>query len=590
MPVSPSTLAHGVDDTVSSGASTTRSRPSDKPKGIRNQNACDACRDRKVKPSEPEKILLPFNPIDSHYHGYANIFTSAFRYQEKRNALPALPSGHTAFIKSLVRSEAHSGGKSKIETSALRRFPRTFCSSADRVRGPDNPVPRSEPGASGDDATRLSLQSMGTSYYRRSTTVSTGLSPYSTQLGSPEVSRPHNAQPYQSLSDFASADTIYGLLNEWFDKIHPIAPILLRRRFFRRLKNGEADSDPVFYNQTSLSVPSCLEFIEKNKLLAFDLGEVNYTPEWCIAMYNIGVAINATSSQGLSDVHGFHAVSQSSAATTYLLYYSLRSLSYIDQQLLKRLFWLLFAAAKSGDMFGRLTVGFEAIHSNWDLLRPTSLSDNELDPAETVDNSTPWHGDDISYVPGLNSLSDLFMVWHQARVSPPGLDRVTRLRNSMDSIQRIIDNLPPELRWRGGLSRHGAVNEGHNAQIANIFITSFHLRSNLVQKYGTRDDIVAEHQRIVDDLLEILYHLPQCVFNANGSSVVPKVRDIGAVYLEHHMIADNPNRDEAKEKMEMILRKLNDLDCWSGLTLTGRWDSGAAHSPASPSGVHLASK
>jgi hypothetical protein len=89
-----------------------------------------------------------------------------------------------------------------------------------------------------------------------------------------------------------------------------------------------------------------LEFIEKNKLLAFDLGEVNYTPEWCIAMYNIGVAINATSSQGLSDVHGFHAVSQSSAATTYLLYYSLRSLSHIDQQLLKRLFWLLFAAAK----------------------------------------------------------------------------------------------------------------------------------------------------------------------------------------------------------------------------------------------------
>ncbi|CAI6022408.1 unnamed protein product [Clonostachys chloroleuca] len=307
-------------------------------------------------------------------------------------------------------------------------------------------------------------------------------------------------------------------------------------------------------------------------------------------MYNIGVAISATSSQGLSDVHGFHAVSQSSAATTYLLYYSLRSLSHIDQQLLKRLFWLLFAAAKSGDMFGRLTVGFEAIHNNWELLRPSCLSDNELDPAETGNNPTPWHGDDTSYVPGLNSLSDLFMVWHQARVSPPALNQAVGLRNSMDNVQRIIDNLPPELRWRGGLSRHGTVNEGHNAQIANIFITSFHLRSNLVQKYGTRDEIVSEHQRIVDDLLEILYHLPQCVFNANGSSVVPKVRDIGAVYLEHHMIADNPNRDEAKEKMEMILRKLNDLDCWSGLTLTGRWDSGAARSPASLSGVHLASK
>ncbi|CAH0004273.1 unnamed protein product [Clonostachys byssicola] len=93
MPVSPSTPAHGVDDAVSSGASTTRSRPSDKTKGIRNQNACDACRDRKVK------------------------------CQEKNNALLASPLGQTVSIKSLVESEAHSGSESQIENPILRRFP-----------------------------------------------------------------------------------------------------------------------------------------------------------------------------------------------------------------------------------------------------------------------------------------------------------------------------------------------------------------------------------------------------------------------------------------------------------------------------------
>ncbi|VUC30239.1 unnamed protein product [Clonostachys rosea] len=45
--------------------------------------------------------------------------TSAFRSQEKRNALLASPSGQAASIKNLARSEAHSGGKFR---SALKFY------------------------------------------------------------------------------------------------------------------------------------------------------------------------------------------------------------------------------------------------------------------------------------------------------------------------------------------------------------------------------------------------------------------------------------------------------------------------------------
>lgn len=39
------------------------------------------------------KILSPFNPVDGDRHGDANLFMSAFRYQEKRSALLAWPWG-----------------------------------------------------------------------------------------------------------------------------------------------------------------------------------------------------------------------------------------------------------------------------------------------------------------------------------------------------------------------------------------------------------------------------------------------------------------------------------------------------------------
>jgi hypothetical protein len=199
-----------------------------------------------------------------------------------------------------------------------------------------------------------------------------------------------------------------------------------------------------------------------------------------------------------------------------------------------------------------------------------------------------WHGEKTSYVPGLNSLSDLFAIWHESqsqecRVRDRGQDKDHSAEDLItlytDKVRHVIDNLPPELRWRGGLSRSRNITYGHDVQMANIFITSFHVRSNVLQKYSQKLDSTSpeassfyaeEHQRIVDDLLEILYNLPPKVFDANGSSVVPKIRDIGAAYLEQVMATkDNGEHHisspSAREKLEWVLRKVEDLDCWNGL-------------------------
>ena len=219
-------------------------------------------------------------------------------------------------------------------------------------------------------------------------------------------------------------------------------------------------------------------------------------------------------------------------------------------------------------MFGHLSVGLQLYPESLSHLRPVDVSDNDLDPNGDENHPTakPWYGDHMPFTPGLNSLSDLFLVWHEVQ-SNPHPDPDIALLTYQSKVQNVIDSLPPELRWRGGLSRPANVTHSHDAQIANIFITSLHVRSNLLQKFRPTGSL-PEHQRIVDDLLEILYHLPREVFDSNGSSIVPKVRDIGGAYLEQNALAKGHGdiiASSAKDKMQRLLRKLEDLDCWTAL-------------------------
>jgi len=181
------------------------------------------------------------------------------------------------------------------------------------------------------------------------------------------------------------------------------------------------------------------------------------------------------------------------------------------------------------DLAGQPVLGFVTVHDNVDISRrPLPLTDNELDPATNV-SGDPWHGDDTSYVPALNHLADIFLAWHRAHLDRLYLPVEIALETALQRVQATLDLLPPELRWRGGLSRPRGATISHDAQIANLFITSLYVRSNILQLFdsSSRD----EHQRLVSDLLEILHHLPLVTLEANGYSLIPKIRDIGGAYL-----------------------------------------------------------
>jgi hypothetical protein len=143
-------------------------------------------------------------------------------------------------------------------------------------------------------------------------------------------------------------------------------------------------------------------------------------------------------------------------------------------------------------------------------------------------------------------------------------------------VQRALDYLPPELKWRGGLSRPPQSNFGTDVQTANLYITQLHIRSNLLEQIRrisktlgvqTPTEVRNERQSIVGDLLEILYHTSQEVLEANGHSLIPKIRDLGTALLDEVRTGDGEQGVSpiASENLERLLAKLEDLDIHSQL-------------------------
>ncbi|KAF4970918.1 hypothetical protein FZEAL_9954 [Fusarium zealandicum] len=433
----------------------------------------------------------------------------------------------------------------------------------------------------------LSIPPAGNSEAPRSTT-----SPQSPQLsGRLENSTPGTCSELGShwLSAFAPESVITRLLGDWFNLIHPLSPTLLRHQFLRRLRQGVADVDAEFcglvvsvcaatkatlprIDYGPVTVDYCVEFLDIHGLLKSRFTRDSFSIDRCIALYNVGTAMSAMTRSGLSSMRAYHALSEAAAGARYLAYYRVHEEhNETEQQLIRRLVWLLFATACSADIFGRLPISLISQDRIDNFPRPLPLSDYQLEPRTPDSCHEPaWHGDDTSYVPGLNSLSDLFLIWQEMQQVPKDTDPQTTITRYLKKVQHVLDTLPPELRWRGGLSRPSNVTEGHDVQIANLFVTSLNIRSNILQKFGPTATSAQEHQKIVDDLLEILYHLPQAVFDANGSSLVPKIRDIGAAYREQTQLESGVGELEigdARAKLERLLRKLDDLDYWQGFGL-----------------------
>lgn len=220
-------------------------------------------------------------------------------------------------------------------------------------------------------------------------------------------------------------------------------------------------------------------------------------------------------------------------------------------------------------MFGRPYVGLLTPQDNIQALRPLDMTDRDLDRTP-VSTGEQWHGDTMSYVPGLNHLSNLFLLWHSSQQLHN--NNINSLQEHIVLVQRALDDLPAELRWRGGLSRPPRSNFGTDVQVANLYITQLHIRSNLLEQLDrlakgqldltTSQNILSQRQSIVEDSLEILSHMPRETLEANGHSLVPKIRDIGAALLDEVRVIDDSQlvNEQARTDLRRLLEKLEKLD------------------------------
>ena len=229
----------------------------------------------------------------------------------------------------------------------------------------------------------------------------------------------------------------------------------------------------------------------------------------------------------------------------------------------------------TSDLHGRPYVGLLTPEDSIIALTPLELSEDELDPTRSPLGEIDWHGNTKSYIPGLNYLSKLFLLWHK---SQRGADNsISHLQHHLNLVQRALDYLPPELKWRGGLSRPPQSNFGTDVQTVNLYITQLHIRSNLLEQINrlskssgmqqTPPEVINERQSIVEDMLEILYHTSQETLEANGHSLIPKIRDLGSALLDEVRTSDREQamRSKASVNLEKLLAKLEDLDIHSQL-------------------------
>ncbi|RDW75431.1 hypothetical protein BP6252_06573 [Coleophoma cylindrospora] len=394
--------------------------------------------------------------------------------------------------------------------------------------------------------------------------------------------------PLSGIHRLAPSYVVEQIIHSWFDLIHSVAPIFHRGIFLTRLASGEADQDGVF---AALVVSVCAATISSLRRKSYkDYGTLTpercwdvaeeiihqrrkepFTLEWCQMKYNLG------SSQYITeDDQHFRNLCEAAAGVKFLIHYRMASMPLVSQQLLKRLYWLIFAAGCSSDLHGLPYLGLLTPQDNISALTPLELSDSELDPTLGPEPHCQWHGNQKSYIAGLNYLSKLFLLWHQSQQE--SAPTIAHLQHYMNLVQRALDYLPPELIWRGGLSRPPQSNFGTDVQTANLYVTQLHIRSNLLEQINRLSRSSTAHETgpgtctvdrhsIVEDLLEILYHMPQETLEANGNSLIPKIRDIGsALFDEVRTGKDGQGMSEkASENLERLLAKLESLDMHSQL-------------------------
>ncbi|KAJ8107194.1 hypothetical protein OPT61_g9033 [Boeremia exigua] len=384
-----------------------------------------------------------------------------------------------------------------------------------------------------------------------------------------------------SLGDFAPPEIIHQLIADWFGRIHPVAPILHQDRFMQQLREClvSGNGTPSFlllvaslcaatmaslrrrrHLYGSVTVESCLDFAERLGLWS---PSAEITVERSLAVYNFGSAVHHE--HGIESPLAHRLVTETAMSVRFLMHQAIETMCFADAQILKRLYWLVYAGHCTYDMYGWQLLFIRQAHDHTHTLIPLEISDAQL--MNDGEPSSPDHiGAEYSYVPGLNALSRLYMVWQSSQAV--ATQSIANLQAHIERTHRLAEDLSPELSWKG--NDHVSEDFGFDVQMVNLKITQLHIRSNLLEQMNTvaRSEgllitphaIIEERHRVVDELLDILYHMPTEVFDANGHSIIPKIRDIGSALLDELRTGSQGRTLQASVNLDRLLAKLQNLD------------------------------
>ncbi|CAO2652342.1 Nn.00g006250.m01.CDS01 [Neocucurbitaria sp. VM-36] len=396
-----------------------------------------------------------------------------------------------------------------------------------------------------------------------------------------------NENEHASLELIAPLPILQQIISDWFDWIHPVAPILHRSLFTQRIVNFESLSGASSSSflllvasicaattaslrrrrhlYTGVTTEGCLELADRFKLWS---STSDITLERTLTLYNFSSAVHHE--YGIDSPLTHRTIGEASISVKYMIHQHLDQMSFMDQQILKRVYWLIFAGQCTYDMHGRRLLVLRHAHEPVNALLPLEISDEQLlvggsEPSLTSSSSS--QSSHHSYIPGLNALSRLFLVWQSSQAIPT--QTMENLQVHISRAHRVLSDLPRELSWTGGQAcQMGAF--GFNVQKVNLRITQLHIRANLLEQMNTLakdqrlritpDAIIEERHRVVDELLDLLYRMPTEVFDANGYSVVPKIRDIGSALLDELRTGEHGRTLQASISLDKLLMRLEELD------------------------------
>ena len=335
---------------------------------------------------------------------------------------------------------------------------------------------------------------------------------------------------HHDLEAIAPRNILQHIIDDWFDWIHPVAPILHRSHFMRRFDGGaglDRERSASFFllvasisaaTVTSLrrrrdrygtvTVDTCLELAENLKLWS---STSRVTLGRTLTLYNFSSAVHHE--YGI-DSPLAHRLSGESSISVLYLGQQLDQMSFMEQQILKRVYWLIYAGQCTSDMHGRRLLFLRQAHEPVAHLLPMSVADDQLLQGP-ISTPTEVTSPDYSYVTGLNALSRLFLVWQSSQAVP--VQTMANLQEHIARAHQALNGMPPELTGPNQTDYFG-----FNVQKVNLKVTQLHIRANLLEQMNTlakqqgiSDHARRHHQRAAPGC----GRTAQCIVHDAGSSI-----------------------------------------------------------------------